>query len=125
MKRLFISAAIVAGLILGGGLSSFAAENTKAGQTETKENAKDMTQLTGKITDIKGDSFMLKDDMGKTHKVIPAEPSELAKLNVGDHVTVDMRNGRAVSINKNEAVEGTSPNKEHQNQDTQNKGSNY
>ena len=123
MKRLFISAAIVAGLVLGG-VSAFA-DNTGMKQTEMKENTKDMTQLSGKVTDIKGDSFMLKDDMGKTHKVIPAEPSELAKLNVGDHVTVDMRNGRAVSINKNEAVEGTSPNKEHQNQDTQNKGSNY
>jgi ribosomal protein L21E len=123
MKRLFISAAIVAGLVLGG-VSAFA-DNTGMKQTETRENAKDMTQLTGKVTDIKGDSFMLKDDMGKTHKVIPAEPSELAKLNVGDHVTVDMRNGRAVSINKDEAVEGTSPNKEHQNQGTQNKGSNY
>ncbi|MGE5446478.1 MAG: hypothetical protein ACM3SR_18085 [Ignavibacteriales bacterium] len=117
MKRLFISAAIVAGLVLGG-VSAFA-DNTGMKQTETTENAKNLTQLSGKITDIKGDSFMLKDQMGKTHKVIPAEPSELAKLNVGDNVTVDIRDGRAVAINKSEAVEGTSPNKENH------KGSNY
>ncbi len=101
MRKLLISAAIASGLILGG-VSAFA-DNTGMKQTETKENAKDMTQLSGKITDIKGDSFMLKDEMGKTHKVIPAEPSELAKLNAGDNVTVDIRDGRAVAINKAES----------------------
>jgi len=122
MRKLFISAAIVVGLILGSGVSSFAAGDTKAGQSEMKGNAQDVTQISGRITKIRGDSFLLKDQLGKTHKITPAEPSELAKLNVGDNVTIDMRDGKAVAINKtdntgnSEGVQGSSPNQDNQNQ---------
>lgn len=115
MRKVFISAVIVAGLILGG-VGAFAKE-TGMKQTETAK----MTQISGKVTDIKGNSFMLKDEFGKTHKVIPAEPSELTKIKVGDNVTVDMRDGKAVAINKTdntgnpETTQGGSQNQENQN----------
>lgn len=107
MRKLFISVIVVAGLVLGGGISSFAADDTKAndtkasGQTEMKGNAQEMT-LSGEITKIKGDSLWIKDSAGKTHKVIPAEPSELEHVKVGENVTITMRNGRAVDIHKME-----------------------
>jgi outer membrane murein-binding lipoprotein Lpp len=123
MRKLFISAAIVAGLILSGGLSSFAAGDTKAGQSEMKGTTQDVTQISGQITKIKRDSFTLKDQMGKTHKIMPTEPSELAKLNVGDNVTVQLnKEGRAEAINKAETMQGGSQNKENQNPQNQNQG---
>ena len=112
MRKLFISAAIALGLVLSG--ASVFASDTKAGQTEMKGDTQHVTQLSGKITDIKSDSFMLKDPMGKTHKITPADPSELAKVNVGDDVTVDIRDGKAVTINKTESVEGSNPKQENQ-----------
>lgn len=116
MRKLFISAVIVAGLVLGG-VSTFAKE-TGMKQTETAK----VTQISGKVTDIKGDSFMLKEESGKTHKVIPAEPSELTKIKVGDNVTVDMRAGKAVAINKtdNTGSSETTQGGGSQNQENQN-----
>jgi hypothetical protein len=38
--------------------------------------------------------------MGKVHKVIPAEPSELEYVKVGENVSINMRDGRAVDIHK-------------------------
>jgi FtsP/CotA-like multicopper oxidase with cupredoxin domain len=104
MKKLFISAIIVAGLALGG-VSSFAANDTKvndtkaSGRTEMKGSTQEMT-LSGKITKIKGDSLIVRDDTGKVHKVIPAEPSELKHVKVGENVSIEMKNGRAVAIHK-------------------------
>ena len=100
MRNLFISTVIAAGLVFGG-VSVFANETQTKEQTEVKGNAQEMT-LSGEITKIKGDSLIIKDSMGKTHKVIPAEPSELAHVKVGENVTITMRNGRAVDIHKME-----------------------
>jgi hypothetical protein len=61
MRKLSISVAIVAGLMLCR-VNAYAIE---AGMKQT-ETAK-VTQLNGKVIDIKGDSFMLKDQAGKTH----------------------------------------------------------
>jgi hypothetical protein len=117
MRKLFISAAIAiaAGLVLGG-VSTFA-NDTKAGQTQIKGSTQHVIQLSGKITGVKSNSFMLKDQMGKIHKIIPADPSELAKINVGDNVTVDIRDGKAVAINKTEAIEEINPKQENQQKD--------
>jgi uncharacterized protein YdeI (BOF family) len=121
MKKLLISAIIVAGLALGG-VSSFAANDTNvndtkaSGQTEMKGNTSGtMTQISGRISgriaDIKGDSLTVKDQTGETHIVIPAEPSELAKVKVGENVTIDLRDGRAVAIHeymgKSKAMKGS------------------
>jgi hypothetical protein len=94
MRKLSISVAIVAGLMLCG-VNAYANEMGMK-QTETAK----VTQLSGKVTDVKGDSFMLKDQAGKTHKIVPVEPSELAEIKVGDNVTVNMTDGKAVAINK-------------------------
>src|ERR1700752_3710277 len=104
MRLLLISTFIAVGLTLGG-ISAFATDDTKTkGQTEEMKGNSQETQISGQITDIKGDSLMVKDNTGKTHTVIPAEPSELSKVKVGDNVTITMRNGRAVAINKTEGT---------------------
>jgi nucleoid-associated protein YgaU len=105
MRLLLISTLIAVGLTIGG-VSSFAADDTKTkGQTEEMKGSSQDTQISGQITDIKGDSLMVKDSTtGKIQKVVPAEPSELSKVKVGDNVTVTMRDGKAVAINKTEGT---------------------
>ncbi len=92
MRLLLISMFIAAGLTLGG-VSSF------ANSTKTETNTQEMT-LSGQISGIRGDSLIVKDNMGKVHKVIPAEPSELEYVKVGENVSIKMRDGRAVDIHK-------------------------
>ena len=94
MRLLLISMFIAVGLTLGG-VSSF------ANDTKAKTNTQEIT-LSGQISGIKGDSMIVKDNMGKVHQVIPAEPSELAYVKVGENVSIKMRDGRAVDIHKTE-----------------------
>ncbi|MGE5444606.1 MAG: hypothetical protein ACM3SR_08405 [Ignavibacteriales bacterium] len=99
MRKIFISAVVVIGLIFVDEVSSFASD-IKAGQSEMKGNAQDVTQLSGKVTDINSQSLMLKDQKGIIHQIIPAEPSEISKIKVGDNVTVDMRNSHCDQQNR-------------------------
>lgn len=94
MRLLLISMFIAVGLTLGG-VSSF------ANDTKTKTNNQEII-LSGQISGIKGDSLMVKDNMGKVHQVIPAEPEELAHVKVGENVSIKMRDERAVDIHKTE-----------------------
>ncbi len=111
MRKRSISVAIIAGLMLCG-VNAYA-NATGMKQTETAK----VTQLSGKITDIKGDSFMLKDQAGKN---VPVEPSELAEIKVGDNVTIDMRDGKAVAINKTDNFDNSEAGQESSQEDTQN-----
>ena len=117
MRKLSISVAIVVGLMLCG-VNAYANE-TRMKQTETAK----VTQLSGKVTEIKGDSFILKDQAGKTHKIVPVEPSELAEIKVGDNVTVDMTDGKAVAINKTDNSGNSEAGQGSGQESTQNQGS--
>ncbi len=113
MKKLLLSAAIVAGLVLTG-INTFANE-TGIKQTENRKNIKNITKLSGEVVDIEGDRFMLMDREGIKYQIIPAEPLEIAKIRVAEHVNVHMRDGRAITINrtdntsKSKSLQGSSP----------------
>jgi hypothetical protein len=111
MRKLLFSTLIVAGLISLGGLGSLATV-----QQDTMQVAA-ISNVTGKITDIKSDSNMLRieDLAGKAHSFTFTDSKALQGLKVGDMVRVTMEEGKATSIQK---VEGSAPSKE----DTPSKG---
>ncbi len=107
MKRLFMFALIVTGLISLGGISSIAgtSQNTSSATKQVAAISKDVM---GKVTDIESDSNTLKiaDEAGKTHAFKVSDPKLLEGLQVGDMVKVTLEKGKATSIEK---VEATAP----------------
>jgi antitoxin component of MazEF toxin-antitoxin module len=71
---------------------------SKSGKTIGNSEANVQATLSGKITNIKGDSLWVQDSVGKTHRVIPAAPLQLERVRVGDSVIIGMRNGRAAVV---------------------------
>jgi LysM repeat protein len=128
MRLLLVSVFLAAGLIVWGGVSSFANETTKGstnskGQTEEMKGssnqgtAGEMTKGTsvidGEITDIQGDTVMVKDEMGNIQSIKLSGTEKMHNLRtkdlkVGDRVHAEMKNGHLVSFYKEEAGPGSS-----------------
>jgi Cu/Ag efflux protein CusF len=98
MKRLIGSALVALALTLSG-ISAFAATVHQP----TKHVAALPTELTGEITNIRGQILMLKDEAGKESMIRATDPKMLEGLKVGDRVTVKLENGKATSIQKLES----------------------
>lgn len=100
MRKLLFSTLIIAGLISLGGVSSLATI-----QQDTMQVAA-ISNVTGKITDIKSDSNTLRiqDLAGKAHSFTLSDPKALQGFKVGDMVKVTMEGGKATSIQKVESA---------------------
>ncbi|MGH7802052.1 MAG: hypothetical protein ACREOW_15725 [Thermodesulfobacteriota bacterium] len=109
MRKLLFSTLIVAGLISLGGVSSLATI-----QEDTMQVAA-ISNVTGKITDIKndGNTLRIQDLSGKTHSFTVTDPKALQGFKVGDMVRVTMEEGKATSIQKVESApsKGDAPSK--------------
>jgi beta-lactam-binding protein with PASTA domain len=100
MRKLFMFVFIAAGLIFGGA-GSFAAT-----KQQTKQVAAAPTEIKGEVTKVTSKTLWVKDEAGKSHRVIVTDPKALEGIKVGDKVDVKLEKGKAASIQK---VEGTMP----------------
>ena len=104
MRKFLIFAFVAAGLIFSGA-GSFAVT-----KQQTKQVAAAPAEIKGEVTKVTAKTLWVKDEAGKSHRIVVTDPKALEGIKVGDTVDVKLEKGKGASIQK---VEGTmAPGKE-------------